>query len=159
MQPIELRVPRRHMRDLCDALVNGVPPLPIGDEPSTMLSEMVMEDINETFSGGSVSIKSGAGESIELMQEVVSEDYLYFPTTLTLPKGFRDTPELMACYSSITNERGERIEATDGRYFDFKSMGDTPGSAVAVYSSDDGVTVRVLMHRLAFLVHKLMGEL
>ena len=69
------------------------------------------------------------------------------------------TPELVACYASITNENGERINAIEGQYFEFKSMGDTPGSAVALYSSADGVTVRVLMHRLAFLVRKLMGEL
>lgn len=117
-----------------------------------------MEEVNASFAGGAVTLTSDAGETIDLMQVEVDEKYLYFPTTLTLPRGFRHAPSLVACYSSVSDGGGERTDASEGQYFEFQGMGDAPGSAVARYSSADGVTIRVLMHRLPFLVRKFTDE-
>ena len=86
----------------------------------------------------------------------MGEEYAYFPTTLTVPVRISHREEFVACYASIVRG-GEAADALpEGAALAYAGMEEAPGSAVAVYRGDgDDVTVRVLMHRVAFLAKKI----
>lgn len=155
MDPIELRIPRRRIRDFCDALVSRTPPLlPIGDEATLELSEAIAEEVNESHASGALR---ATDEGVEFTQVEISEEYAYFPTTLTVPLQIRHREEFVACYASIVRGGVAVGEIPEGAVLTHCGMQEGPGSAVAVYEGDDDVTVRVLMHRIPFLTKKMTG--
>lgn len=201
-QPIELRVPQRRIRDLCDALIYGPPPnfnkkssSDLGYEDSKndsgtqsllvldslekfTLSQTVMEEINNEviLQGGaeltSISLTNSSNDNIkiDLIQTEVDEKYNYFPTIITIPNRFWHSNDLLQYYAATFNNVNDDEDTnnsdvsifTEGDEYEYDSLSETPGSAVFVYkcvtNNNNKNNIRILMHRIPFLVRKLQEK-
>lgn len=111
-----------------------------------------MEEINDEFERGATSMNS----EVDLVQLEVAEEFLYYPNKLTVPNKFRHKADLIPCYAAPFDEA---MLSQISDLFEYSCIESGPGSAVVTYKSvDSHVFLRILMHRIPYLVQKLQSR-